>query len=113
MPTKMSRIEQHGRLASVSSNVGVLMISVVTWMPSRPWNQLRHSSLIYSLSVGSRFRVVMIFSFKRCLKARNVAPIVIEAVVQFYTESGIDEQSEECNDFPLESIVTANGIFEA
>jgi hypothetical protein len=49
------------------------------------------------------------------LKAHNVAPIVIEAAVQFYTESGIHvhEQREECNDFPLESIVTANSIFEA
>ena len=52
-----------------------------------------------------------LLALKRCLKAHDVAPIVIEAIVQFYTESGIDEQSEECNDFPLESI-TANGIFE-
>ena len=53
-----------------------------------------------------------LLALKRCLKARDVAPIVVEAVVQFYTESGIDERSEECNDFPLESIITANGIFE-
>ena len=51
-----------------------------------------------------------LLALKRCLKTHNVAPIVVEAIVQFYIEY---EQSEECNDFPLESIVTANGIFEA
>ena len=40
--------------------------------------------------------------------AHNVAP---KAVMQFCT--GIDEPIEDCNDFPLESIVAANGIFEA
>ena len=38
---------------------------------------------------------------------------MLECVVQFYTESGINEQSEECNGCPLESITTANDIFEA
>ena len=52
-----------------------------------------------------------LLALKRCLKARDVAPIVVEAVIHFYTKSGIDEQSEEYNDFPLESIVTANGVF--
>ena len=33
--------------------------------------------------------------------------------VQFYTECGVDEWGEDCDDFPLESIVTANGIFES
>ena len=60
------------------------------------------------LSEGSRFRAVV----KRFLKAHDVAPTLVEAVVQFYIESGIHESSEECDDFPLESIVTANGIFE-
>ena len=50
---------------------------------------------------------------KRCLKAHDVDPIVVEAVVQFYTESGVEELSEDCNDFPLEFIVTANGIYES
>ena len=53
-----------------------------------------------------------LLALKRCLKAHDVAPIVVEAVMQFYIESGIHELSEECDDFPLESIVTANGIFE-
>ena len=61
LPHKMSKRKQHGQVASVSSNVRVLMISRDTWMPSQPWNQLRHSLLIYCLSVDSRFRVVMIF----------------------------------------------------
>ena len=52
-----------------------------------------------------------LLALKRCLKAHNVAPVVVEAVVQVYTESRIDGQSEERNDFPLESIVIANGIF--
>ena len=59
--TKMSKEKQHGRIASVSSNVRVLMTSVVSWMPRQPWNQLRHSLLIYSVSVASRFRVVLTF----------------------------------------------------
>ena len=46
------------------------------------------------------------------MKAHDVAPIVVEAVVHFYTESGVEEHSEDYEDFP-ESIVTANGIFEA
>ena len=54
-----------------------------------------------------------LLALKRCLKAYDVAPVVVEAVVQFYTESGIDEHSEDCADLPIESIVTANGIFEA
>ena len=53
-----------------------------------------------------------LLALKMCLKAHDVAPIVIEAVVQFYIESGIDERSEECNDFPLESIIAANGLYE-
>ena len=54
-----------------------------------------------------------LLALKRCLKAYDVAPAVIGAVVHFYTESGVDVQSEDCIDFPPESIVTANGIFEA
>ena len=46
------------------------------------------------------------------MNAHDIAPIIIKAVVQFYTESGVDEQSEDCNDFPLESIIAANSIFE-
>ena len=53
-----------------------------------------------------------LLALKTCLKAHDVAPIVVEAVVQFYIESGIDERSEECNDFPLESIIAANGFYE-
>ena len=49
---------------------------------------------------------------KRCLKAHDVTPAVVEAVVQFY-ESGVDKLNEDCDDFPLESIITATGIFEA
>ena len=61
-----------------------------------------------SLQIQTSFDLL---ALKRCLKAHSVAPV---AVVQFYTGSGIclHEQSEECNDFPLESILTANGIFE-
>ena len=54
-----------------------------------------------------------LLALKRCLNAHNVAPIVVKAVVQFYTETGVNEPSEECNDCPLESIITANDIFEA
>ena len=50
---------------------------------------------------------------KKCLKAHDVAPAVIEGVVQFYTESGGDEHSKDCNDFPFKSIILANGIFES
>ena len=32
-----------------------------------------------------------LLALKRCLKAHNVAPVVVEAVVQFYTESRTDE----------------------
>ena len=49
---------------------------------------------------------------KRCLKAHDVTPAIVEAVVQFY-ESGVYELNEDCDDFPLESIITAKGIFEA
>ena len=52
-----------------------------------------------------------LLALKGCLKAHNVAPIVVEAIIQFYTESGITEESSD-NDLPSESIV-ANGIFEA
>ena len=51
-----------------------------------------------------------LLALKQCLKNHDVAPIVIEAVVQFYTESGLDEPSEDCDDFPLESIILANSI---
>ena len=47
------------------------------------------------------------------LNSKYVAPAVIEGVVQFYTESGVDEDCKDCNDFTLVSIVIANGIFEA
>ena len=47
------------------------------------------------------------------MNAHSVAPIVVEAVVQFYTESGVDEQSEDCDDFPLESITAATIIYES
>ena len=47
-------------------------------------------------------------ALKRCLNAHDVAPAVIDAVVQFYTISGVDEMS----DFPLQSIVTACGIYK-
>ena len=50
-----------------------------------------------------------LLALKRCLKAHDVAPAVINAVVHFYTES---EMSEDCDDFLLESIVTAYGIYE-
>ena len=63
-----SKRKQHGPLASVLSNARVLMISRDTWMPSQPWNQLRHSLLMYWVSIY---------------------------------------------DFPLESIIITNGIFEA
>ena len=36
-----------------------------------------------------------LLALKTCLKAHDVAHIVVEAVVQFYIESGIDERSEE------------------
>jgi hypothetical protein len=32
-----------------------------------------------------------LLALKKCLKAHNVPSIVVEAVVQVYTESGIDE----------------------
>ena len=54
-----------------------------------------------------------LLALKRCLKSHDVAPIVVKAVVQFYTESGVDEHSEDREDLPIESIVTAKGIFEA
>ena len=52
-----------------------------------------------------------LLALKRCLKAHDVTPAVVEAVVQFY-ESGVDELNEDCDDFPLESNITASGIFE-
>ena len=82
-------------------------------MPSQPWNQLRLSLLIYSecrLQIQSGYDLL---ALKRCLMAHDVTPIVVEAVIQFYTESGVDERSEDFVDFPLESIVTASEIFEA
>ena len=54
-----------------------------------------------------------LLALKRRLKAHDVTPAVIKGGVQFYTESRIDEQSEDCNDFPFESTILANGIFES
>ena len=73
-------------------------------------------ALLANLLSECRFEIQSgydLLALKRCLNAHNIAPIVVKAVVQFYTESGINEQSEECNDCPLESIITANDIFEA
>ena len=54
-----------------------------------------------------------LLALKRCLNAHGVTPIVVEVVVQFYTEAGVDELSQDSDDFPLESIIAANGIYES
>ena len=76
-------------------------------MQSQPWNQLWHSLLNYSECKFQIQSAYDLLALKRCLNAHSVAPIVVKAVVQFYTESGVDEQSEDCDDFPLESNTAA------
>ena len=108
----MSKRKQHGPLASMLSKCkGV--DDFKGYMDTK--SALESASLAglpseCTLQIQSGFDRL---ALKRCLKAHDETPAVVEAGVQFYTESGVDELSEDCNDFPLESIVTANGIFKA
>ena len=69
-------------------------------MPSRVWNQLRYSLLIYYECRQQIHSGYDLMALKHCLKVHDVAPVVVKAVFQFYTESGVDEESEDCDDFP-------------
>ena len=60
-------------------------------------------ALLADLLSGCSFQIQSsnLLALKRCLKTHDVAPVVVEAVVQFYTESGIDEQGEIAMILPL------------
>ena len=111
----MSKKKQHGRVASVSSKLCKGADDFSGFLDAKATLESAQAHLADLFSECS-FQIQNSFdllTLKTCLKVHDVAPIVVEAVVQFYTESGIDERSEECNDFPLESILAANGIYEA
>ena len=50
-----------------------------------------------------------LLALKRCLETYNIAHTVTEAVVKFHVDSGIDELSDESEDIPTESLITAEG----
>ena len=108
---EISKRKQHGPLANVLSNARVLMISKDTWMPTVPLNQPRHSLLIYWVSTSDSEWFWSV-TFEKVLKSISCSPCstwscrsVLYWIMIWWTE--------DCNDFPLESIVTANAIFES
>ena len=50
---------------------------------------------------------------KTCLKSHSVSLKVIEAVVKYYIDLGIDERNEVCDVIPLASLALAVSIVEA
>ena len=101
-PLRMSKPKQHGQLASMFNGAN----DFKGYLDAKS-----AQALIADLLSECRLQIQSgydLLALERCLKAHDVAPVVVKAVVQFYTD-----RSEDCDELPLEPIVPANGISEA
>ena len=79
-------------------------------MPSHPGNQHRKILLMFYQCDVHIQNSYDLLALKTCLKSHDILPKVIEAVVRYYVDSGINELDEDGVDIPHESLLTAEGI---
>ena len=96
----MSKEKQHGQLASVIKCKGTDdfkgYLNAKSALESA---QVHLADLLHECNIQIQSSHDLL-ALKRCLKTHNIAHTVIEAVVKFHVDSGIDEQSDESEDIP-------------